>query len=318
MKNSFKKLASTIGVLGFSLAVALPTFAQSASPSSGSTGRDSNVNSTPNEPSQLNPSSGSEAPAARPQPNVPNDQTNPGGINTPANRPQAPGGLDAPTNTSPNNTTPGSSSDQTNPGGINTPANRPQAPGGLDAPTNTSPNNTTPESPVQRPVPSPGSPQGIVVPSSSSSQTLDAIVRQSPSFELFNALLRVADQNGALSTVLNGSSSYTVFAPTDEALAALPQGTFKALVQPENRDLLVRILENHIVRGKVLSNEVGSRELRSLIGEPIALTSAPVVGADIQTSNGVIHAINGVILPADVQSRLVGLVPQPISGSTIR
>ncbi len=285
MKNSFKKLASTIGVLGFSLAVALPTFAQSASPSSGSTGRDSNVNSTPNEPSQLNPSSGSEAPAARPQPDLPGDQTNPGGINTPANRPQAPGGLDAPTN-------------------------RP-APG----------------SPGERPVPLPGerpnppiapSPQGVVVPSSSSSQTLDAIVRQSPSFELFNALLRVADQNGGLSTVLNGSSSYTVFAPTDEALAALPQGTFKALVQPENRDLLVRILENHIVRGKVLSNEVGSRELRSLIGEPIALTNAPVVGADIQTSNGVIHAINGVILPADVQSRLVGLAPQPISGAAIR
>ena len=284
MKNSFKKLASTIGVLGFSLAVALPTLAQSA-PSSGSTGRDSNVNSTPNEPSQLNPSSGSEAPAARPQPNLPGDQSNPGGINTPANRPQAPGGLDAPTN-------------------------RP-----------------APSGPGERPMPLPGerptppiapSPQGVVVPSSSSSQTIDAVVRQSPSFELFNALLRVADQNGALSTVLNGSSSYTVFAPTDEALAALPQGTFKALVQPENRALLVRILENHIVRGKVLSNEVGSRELRSLIGEPIALTNAPVIGADIQTSNGVIHAINGVILPADVQSRLVGLAPQPISGAAIR
>jgi len=284
MKNSFKKLASTIGVLGFSLAVALPTLAQSA-PSSGSTGRDSNVSSPPNEPSQLNPSSGSEAPAARPQPNLPGDQSNPGGINTPANRPQAPGGLDAPTN-------------------------RP-----------------APSGPGERPMPLPGerptppiapSPQGVVVPSSSSSQTIDAVVRQSPSFELFNALLRVADQNGALSTVLNGSSSYTVFAPTDEALAALPQGTFKALVQPENRALLVRILENHIVRGKVLSNEVGSRELRSLIGEPIALTNAPVIGADIQTSNGVIHAINGVILPADVQSRLVGLAPQPISGAAIR
>jgi uncharacterized surface protein with fasciclin (FAS1) repeats len=306
MKTSFKKLASTIGVLGFSLAVAVPSFAQS-SPSSGSTGRDSNVNSTPNEPSQLNPSSGSEAPAARPQPNLPGDQTNPGGINTPANRPQAPNGLDAPMNRpapggSSDQTAPGGSSDQTNPGGINTPANRPQAPGGLDAPMN-------------RPAPSP---QGVVVPSSSSSQNLDTVVRLSPSFELFNALLRVADQNGALSTVLAGSNNYTVFAPTDEALAALPQGTFKALVQPENRDLLVRILENHIVRGTVMSNEVGSRELRSLIGEPIALTNAPVVGADIQTSNGVIHAINGVILPADVQSRLVGLTPQPMSGSTVR
>ncbi|MGV0025777.1 fasciclin domain-containing protein [Phormidesmis priestleyi] len=55
-----------------------------------------------------------------------------------------------------------------------------------------------------------------------------------------------------------------------------------------------------------------------LIGEPFTLTNAPVVGADIQTSNGVIHAINGVILPADVLSRLVGLTPQPISGAAIR
>jgi uncharacterized surface protein with fasciclin (FAS1) repeats len=274
MKNSFKKLASTIGALGVSLAITLPSLAQS--PSGSSTGRDSTVESSPSNPSQATPIPGSGSEDPENQPNT-GDQSNPGGIIAPANRPQAPGSLETPRNP------------------------QPVAP-----------------LPADRPVPpiAPSSPQGVVVPPSSSSQTLDAVVRQSPSFELFNALLRVADQNGALTAVLGGDSNYTIFAPTDTALAALPQGTFKALVQPENRDLLVRILESHIVRGRVLSNEVGAREIRSLAGESIVLTNSPVVSADIQTSNGIIHAISGVILPADVQSRLVSLIPQPTASGT--
>ncbi len=187
----------------------------------------------------------------------------------------------------------------------------PVAPGGM--------NNEAPSRP-----PVPAAPGGISVSSTSSSETIDTIVRQSPSFELFNALVRVADQKGVLSSILGGDSDYTVFAPTDQALAMLPAGTFKALVQPENRDLLISILENHVVKGKVLSTQLSGQEIRSLDGNPLPLGrasggvtigNAPVVAADIQASNGVIHAINGIILPPDVQSRLVGLTPQPIAPS---
>jgi uncharacterized surface protein with fasciclin (FAS1) repeats len=95
-------------------------------------------------------------------------------------------------------------------------------------------------------------------------------------------------------------------------------------VQPENRDLLISILENHVVKGKVLSTQLSGQEIRSLDGNPLPLGSAPggvtignapVVAADIQASNGVIHAINGIILPPDVQSRLVSLTPQPLAPS---
>lgn len=162
----------------------------------------------------------------------------------------------------------------------------------------------------------PAAPVRVSVPASSSSQTVDAIVRQSPSFELFNALLRVANNQGILNSALAGGSDYTIFAPTDEALVALPSGLFKALVQPENRETLVRILKNHIVRGKVLSNQLSGQEIRSLDGNILSLGSVPVIAPDIQASNGVIHAINGVILPPDVQSSLAGLIPQPVTSNT--
>ncbi len=174
----------------------------------------------------------------------------------------------------------------------------------------------SPTAPTASPA-APAAPVRVSVPASSSSQTVDAIVRQSPSFELFNALLRVANNQGILTSALAGGSNYTIFAPTDEALVALPSGLFKALVQPENRETLVRILKNHIVRGKVLSNQLSGQEIRSLDGNILSLGSVPVIAPDIQASNGVIHAINGVILPPDVQSSLAGLIPQPVTSNTL-
>lgn len=180
-------------------------------------------------------------------------------------------------------------------------------------------NNQNRNLPNTQTVPGNASPNATF--SSSEAQSIDQIVRTSPSFELFNALLRVAESEGILVGQLAGDSNYTVLAPTDEALARVPAATFKALVQPENRDVLAQVLENHIVKGKVSSSDLAAQQVRSLSGNPLAaqgsagslsVGNARVIGADIQAENGIIHAIDQVILPADLQSRLTSLAPQPV------
>ncbi|MBE9009402.1 fasciclin domain-containing protein [Pseudanabaenaceae cyanobacterium LEGE 13415] len=271
MKTSLKRLVTGLSALGLSLSVGLPSIAQTT-------------------PSPVPPSNRDYG--------IPPIRGGQPGQNTP-------GTTTAPDNSNPGGTTtiPSVPNNQSVPGVV-APANRPETnnlPGTTSTPGSTS---TTPTAPVSF--------------AGSENQTIDQIVRVSPSFELFNALLRVAESNGALPNTLT-SGTYTVFAPTDEALAALPPATFKALVQPENRDLLVRVLENHIVAGRVSSADLAAKQVRSLGGNAIAaqggtgaltVGNAQVIGADIQASNGIIHAINGVILPADLQSRLTSLAPQ--------
>lgn len=105
----------------------------------------------------------------------------------------------------------------------------------------------------------------VSIPANSQSQSIVAIVDESSSFELLNALIRVAAiEEPALATKLS-SGEFTVFAPTDEAFAALPPDAIRALVQPQNRDLLIRILSNHIVPGNVPSSEIASIDLGSSI-----------------------------------------------------
>jgi uncharacterized surface protein with fasciclin (FAS1) repeats len=185
-------------------------------------------------------------------------------------------------------------------------------------PSTTTPNNNLNNSPSSTPN---NQPPDRVVPitSAGGSGTIDAIVRTSPSFELFNALLRVADRQGVFSNELASDTDYTVFAPTDEALAAVPSGTFKALVQPENRDLLVSVLQNHIVRGRITSNDLASRQIRSMGGSSLApvggqgalaIANARIIGPDLAASNGVIHAVDQLIITPDVQAGLSRLTPQ--------
>jgi uncharacterized surface protein with fasciclin (FAS1) repeats len=89
------------------------------------------------------------------------------------------------------------------------------------------------------------------------SKSIAEIVDQNPSFEMLNALLRVAAlEQPAMISSLSGNGKYTVFAPTNQAFAALPSNAVHALVQPQNRDLLVRLLSYHVVSGTVASNAV--------------------------------------------------------------
>jgi uncharacterized surface protein with fasciclin (FAS1) repeats len=108
--------------------------------------------------------------------------------------------------------------------------------------------------------------------------------------------------------VLQGEGPFTVFAPTNDAFAALPAGLVDKLLLPENKDLLVKILTYHVVSGAVLEADVTAGEVPTVEGQSITITTdmgvqvngANVVATDILASNGVIHVIDAVILPPDV------------------
>ena len=120
--------------------------------------------------------------------------------------------------------------------------------------------------------------------------------------------LVAAVQAAGLGEALSGPGPFTVFAPTDEAFAKLPDGTVKDLLKPENKDKLVAILTYHVIPGKVMAGDVAGKKLNvaTLQGGAVAvdamyggvmINDATVVAADIEASNGVIHVIDRVILP---------------------
>ena len=108
--------------------------------------------------------------------------------------------------------------------------------------------------------------------------------------------------------VLQGEGPFTVFAPTNDAFAALPAGLVDKLLLEENKDVLVKILTYHVVSGAVLAADVTAGEVPSVEGQNITVTTeggvmvnnANVIATDVIASNGVIHVIDAVILPPDV------------------
>ena len=122
----------------------------------------------------------------------------------------------------------------------------------------------------------------------------------------FNTLVAALGAAG-LVEVLKGDGPFTVFAPTDDAFAALPSGTVEMLLKPENKDKLVSILTYHALAGKVTSADIAGKkmEVATLNGQPamvdatsgVKIDGADVITADIDTSNGVIHVINAVLIP---------------------
>ncbi|MGG6294441.1 fasciclin domain-containing protein [Leptolyngbya sp. AN02str] len=125
----------------------------------------------------------------------------------------------------------------------------------------------------------------------------------------FNTLLAALTEAG-LAETLRSEGPFTVFAPTDEAFAALPEGVVDQLLLPENRDLLVQVLSYHVVPGTITSDELTSGEVATVEGSSVTVAvgegtvevnDANVTQADIAASNGVIHAIDRVILPPGLQ-----------------
>ncbi|MEO0436107.1 MAG: fasciclin domain-containing protein [Pseudomonadota bacterium] len=120
--------------------------------------------------------------------------------------------------------------------------------------------------------------------------------------------LVAAVQAAGLVEVLSGDGPFTVFAPTNDAFAKLPAGTVEDLLKPENKSQLVAILKYHVVPGKVMAADVVNLSSATTVeGSDVAIAAsdagvtvdaANVVATDVAASNGVIHVIDSVILPA--------------------
>jgi uncharacterized surface protein with fasciclin (FAS1) repeats len=107
---------------------------------------------------------------------------------------------------------------------------------------------------------------------------------------------------------LRGEGPFTVFAPTDEAFGKLPAGTVESLLKPENKGKLQSILTYHVVPGKVMAAQVlnltsaktvNGQAITISTGDGVKVDGAKVLKTDIETSNGVIHVIDSVILPRE-------------------
>lgn len=121
----------------------------------------------------------------------------------------------------------------------------------------------------------------------------------------FSTLVAAVTAAGLVET-LSGEGPFTVFAPTNEAFAKLPEGTVETLLKPENKEKLVAILTYHVVAGKVMAADVAPGEVATVNGAKASITvvnggvkidAANVVATDIEGPNGVIHVIDSVILP---------------------
>ncbi|MDH4111901.1 MAG: fasciclin domain-containing protein [Actinomycetota bacterium] len=155
----------------------------------------------------------------------------------------------------------------------------------------TSSSTTSPESPA----------------SAEASETITDIVAADADFSTLLAAVQASD----LGDTLAGEGPFTVFAPTDEAFAALPEGILDTLLLPENKDQLAAVLTYHVVPAEVMAADVESGEVTTVNGATFSIdvsdagvvitdgegNQAQVVTTDIVASNGVIHVIDAVLLP---------------------
>ena len=134
--------------------------------------------------------------------------------------------------------------------------------------------------------------------------TIVEVAASNPDFETLVAAVTAA----GLAETLSGEGPFTVFAPTDEAFDALPEGVLDALLLPENKDALTSILTYHVVSGEVMAADVTAGDVPTVEGSTIAITTdggvkvneANVTATDVDASNGVIHVIDAVLVPPTV------------------
>lgn len=132
------------------------------------------------------------------------------------------------------------------------------------------------------------------------------LVETAASNDAFKTLVAAVKAAGLLET-LAGKGPFTVFAPTDEAFAKLPDGTVESLLKPENKEKLISILTYHVIPGKVMSKDIKpSQMVKTVNGQQVSIKlsygkvsveGASVTAADVEADNGVIHIIDTVILP---------------------
>lgn len=143
-------------------------------------------------------------------------------------------------------------------------------------------------------------------PDATANENIPEVVQANPSLKTLGSLI---DQAG-LRDQLAGAGPYTLFAPSDQAFAAVPEETRQRLLQPENRELLRQVLTYHVVPGNLTADQLRSQELTTLANKPLKIqveqgqvrvNDARVTQADIKARNGVIHIIDQVLLPPTTQ-----------------
>ncbi|WP_017317540.1 fasciclin domain-containing protein [Mastigocladopsis repens] len=274
--NLLTKLASILGVTGISLFIGLPTRA--------------------NEVLNPNPGIFKEAPYSVSQRILVSTQYKPGE--------SAPKSTKTPTK---------STTVAQGRGGVNPnpsilqecPYNRAACPGGGTSTPPTSAPESTPTPPGTEVPTTPPAP-GADPAAGTGSKNVVAVAESNGSFTFLTKALKAA----GLVETLQGKGPFTVFAPTDAAFAKLPQDAVQDLLKPENKEVLVKILQYHVVPGSVTSSDLKSGEVKSVEGGSInvkvdpsagvTVNDAKVVQPDIKASNGVIHVIDNVILPPDL------------------
>jgi uncharacterized surface protein with fasciclin (FAS1) repeats len=125
--------------------------------------------------------------------------------------------------------------------------------------------------------------------------------------ENFSTLVTAITAAG-LGDALSGEGPFTVFAPTNEAFEALPAGLLEKLLLPENKEVLTKILTYHVVEGKVMAADVAAGDVETLEGSTftiateggVMVNTANVTTTDVPASNGVIHIIDAVLVPASI------------------
>jgi uncharacterized surface protein with fasciclin (FAS1) repeats len=131
-----------------------------------------------------------------------------------------------------------------------------------------------------------------------------AVAQGNPEFSTLVAAITAAGLGDALS----GEGPFTVFAPTNAAFEALPEGLLEKLLLPENKEVLTKILTYHVVPLKVMAADVAAGDVTTLEGTAFAITTeggvkvnaSNVTATDVAASNGVIHVIDAVLVPASV------------------
>jgi transforming growth factor-beta-induced protein len=153
------------------------------------------------------------------------------------------------------------------------------------------------------------------------SETIVEVAAGNPSFSTLVTAVKAA----GLAETLSGNGPFTVFAPTNEAFAALPKGTLEKLLKPENRDLLKKVLTYHVVPGDLMAKDLRSGQVTTVAGsavaikvqnEKVSVNNADVVKADVDAKNGVIHVIDKVLLPPELMPT-PPVATQPTQAGTI-
>jgi uncharacterized surface protein with fasciclin (FAS1) repeats len=150
------------------------------------------------------------------------------------------------------------------------------------------------------------SPMETAAETSAPGDTVVGVAAGNPDFSTLVAAVQAA----GLEQTLSGEGPFTVFAPTNEAFDALPAGLVDALLLPENKEVLTQILTYHVVSGEVLSTDIQPGPVPTVEGEDIEIrvqadgdvkvNRANVEAVDVEASNGVIHVIDAVLVPPNV------------------